>query len=151
MGIQAERCEEEGEIMVACIRGRKDKAIIEYLSLRSCWLMFSHSVKNLTNLWANVKFLSKIEHVFLVYGTWLKEQHPYSNLETDFGELYCLERDPTVMGKSLDGGLCLYVYKSLCNTVLFGKHHVHLTLNLSVTLQPYYLQESSSSKTFPGC
>lgn len=48
----------------------------------------------------------------------------------DFGGLYCLERDGTVMGKLLDGGLCLSVYKSLCNTVMLGKHCVHLTLNL---------------------
>lgn len=73
--------------------------------------------------------------------TWLKQEDFYSDLEIDgFGELYWLDRDPTVMGKSLGGGLCLYVNKDWCNTVVIREtlctHDIEL---LSGFLRPYYL------------
>ena len=65
-------------------------------------------------LQAKVKFLSEYRSAcFLALTeTWLKDQDPLSDFELDcFGEPVCLDRDSTVMGKSLGGGLCLYINK----------------------------------------
>lgn len=77
--------------------------------------------KKMDELRANVKFLKEYNSACLLAFTemWLKEQDYYSDLEMDgFGEPYRLDRDPTVMGKLLGGGLCLYVNKNWCNTVV---------------------------------
>lgn len=46
--------------------------------------------------------------LFFFMETRIKEQDSYSNLDIDgFGEYYHLDRDQTVTGKPLGGGLCL--------------------------------------------
>lgn len=45
----------------------------------------------------------------------------WSKMEIDgFGVPFRLHRDPTVIGKSLSGGVCLYFNKNWCNTVIVG-------------------------------
>lgn len=51
-----------------------------------------------------------------------------------------MNSDPTVTGRSLGGGLCLYVYKNWCNTVVVRETLCTPdTELLSVTRQLYYL------------
>ena len=99
------------------------------------------SLRNkLDELRANVKFPREYREACLLAftETWLKEQDSHSDLEIDgFGEPYRLDRDPTVTGKSLGGGLCLITKVGVIQWSL-GRHYAHLTL-LSVSLRPYYL------------
>lgn len=75
----------------------------------------------LDELQANVKFLKEYNSacILALTETWLKDQDSQSDLEIGgFGEPYCLDRDPTATGETLGGGLCLYINKTWCNTVI---------------------------------
>ncbi len=57
-----------------------------------------------------------------------------------FGEPYRLDRDSALTGKSLGGGLGLYVNKNWCNTVVVRETLCTPDIELlSVSLRPYYL------------
>ena len=94
-------------------------------------------------LQANVKFLAEYSSACLLAftETWLKEHDIQSDLEIDgFGVPYRLDRDPAVTGKSLGGGLCLYVNNSWCNTVVVRESLCTSDIELlSVSLRPFYL------------
>lgn len=102
------------------------------------------SLRNkMDELQANVKYLKEYNSACLLAltETWLKDHDSYSDLEIDgFGEPYRLDRDPTVTGKSLGGGLCLYVNKNWCNQVVVRDTLCTPDIELlSVSLRPHYL------------
>lgn len=93
-------------------------------------------------LQANVKFLEyKSACVLPITETWLKDYDPQSDLESDgFGKPFRLDRDPTVTGKSLGGGLALYVNRNWCGIVIVRESLCAPDIELlSVSLRPFYL------------
>ena len=57
-----------------------------------------------------------------------------------FGAPYRLDRDPAVAGKSLGGGVCLYVNTNGCKTVVVRKSVCTEDVELlSASLRPFYL------------
>lgn len=94
-------------------------------------------------LQANVRFQTEYRDACLLAltETWLKEQDPQSDLEIEgFGEPFRLDRNSSVTGKSLGGGLCLYVNKKWCNTVIVRETLCTPDIELlSVSLHPFYL------------
>ena len=94
-------------------------------------------------LQANVKFLEEYKNACLlaITETWLKDHDSQSDLRIDgFGEPVRLDRDPTVTGKSLGGGLALYVNRSWCGNVIVRESLCAPDIELlSVSLRPFYL------------
>ncbi len=94
-------------------------------------------------LQANVKFLREYKCACFITLTemWLKQHDLQSDLDINgFGALLPLDKDPTVMGKSLGGGLCLYVNKNWCNTAMVREALCSpYTELLSVSLHPFYV------------
>ncbi|KAK7884958.1 hypothetical protein WMY93_028081 [Mugilogobius chulae] len=92
---------------------------------------------------ANVKFLEEYKNSCLLAltETWLKNQDSGTELDIEgFGEPLRLDRDPAVTGKSLGGGVCLYVNKNWCKTVVVRETLCTPDIELlSVSLRPYYL------------
>lgn len=109
--------------------------------------MMLANVQSLCNkideLRANTQFLTECNSACLLAltETWLKDTDLQSDLEVEgFGAPYRLDRDPAVTGKSLGGGLCLYVNKSWCNTVVVRESLCSPDIELlSVSLRPFYL------------
>ncbi|KAG7522125.1 hypothetical protein JOB18_013791 [Solea senegalensis] len=105
------------------------------------------SVQSLRNkvdeLQANVKFLEEYKNACLlaITETWLKDHDLQSDLRIDgFGEPVRLDRDPTVTGKSLGGGLALYINRSWCGNVIVRESLCAPDIELlSVSLRPFYL------------
>ncbi len=71
---------------------------------------------------------------------WLRQHDLQSDLDINgFGAPLRLDRDPTVTGKSLGGGLCLYVNKNWCNTAVVRESLCTPDIELlSVSLRPFY-------------
>ncbi len=94
-------------------------------------------------LQANVNFLPEYKNACLtaLSETWLKQHDLQSDLDLNgFGEPVRLDRDPTVTGKSLGGGLCLFVNKNWCNSVVVRESLCSPDIELlSVSLRPFYL------------
>lgn len=94
-------------------------------------------------LQANVKFLTEYKNACLLAltETWLKDHDVQSDLEIDgFGVPFRLDRDPALTGKSPGGGLCLYVKKNWCNTVVVRETLCTPDIELlSISLRPFYL------------
>ena len=94
-------------------------------------------------LQANVTHLVEYKSacVLALTESWLKDHDLQSNLEIEgFGEPIRLDRDSTVTGKSLGGGLCLYVNKKWCNTIIIRGTLCNPDIELlSVSLRPFYL------------
>lgn len=60
----------------------------------------------------------------------------YNPMEIDgFGVPFRLDRDPALTSKSLGGGLCLYVKKNWCNTVVVRE--TLCTPDIELCLYPY--------------
>ena len=114
------------------------------IPLPSILLVNAQSLRNkVDDLQANVKFLSEYKSACLiaVTETWLKQQDLSPDLAIDgFGEPLRLDRDPTVTGKSLGGGLCLYINKHWCSTSVVREATCSPDIELlSVSLRPFYL------------
>lgn len=114
------------------------------IPLPSIILVNAQSLWNkLDDLQANVKFLSEYKSACLiaVTETWLKQQDLQPDLAIDgFGEPLRQDRDSTVTGKSLGGGLCLYVNKKWCSTSVVRETLCTPDIELlSVSLRPFYL------------
>ncbi|KAK0133056.1 Arachidonate 15-lipoxygenase B [Merluccius polli] len=106
--------------------------------------MENSSLRNkVDELQANVKFLEEYKNACLlaITETWLKDHDSQSDLRIDgFGEPVRLDRDPTVTGKSLGGGLALYVNRSWCGNVIVRESLCAPDIELlSVSLRPFYL------------
>lgn len=70
---------------------------------------------------ASVKFLAEYNSTcrLVLTETWLKEQDSHSDLEIDgFRIPFHLDGVSSVTGKSLGGGLCLYVNNKWCKMVV---------------------------------
>lgn len=94
-------------------------------------------------LQANVKHIPDYTNacVIALTETWLKDYDQNQDFEIDgFGQPYRLDRDAQISGKSLGGGVCLYVNPCWCRTVKIRESvcspHIEL---LSVSLRPFYL------------
>lgn len=98
---------------------------------------------NVDELQANVKFLEEYKTgcLLAITETWLKDHDSQADLAIDgFGEPFRLDRDPTVTGKSLRGGLALYVNRNWCGNVIVREHLCIPDIELlSVSLRPSYL------------
>ena len=104
---------------------------------------------------ANVKFLEEYKSACLlaVTETWLKDHDSQADLEIDgFGEPFRLDRDPTATGKSLGGGLALYVKQNWCGNVIVRECLCALDIELfSVRLGPFIYQGNSPSYLSHWC
>ena len=104
----------------------------------------SQSLRNkVDELQGNVKFLAEYSSACLLAftETWLKEHDLQSDLEiSSFGVPFRMDRDPAVTGKSLGGGLCLYVNKEWCSTIVIRESLCTPDIELlSVSLHPFFL------------
>lgn len=104
----------------------------------------AQSLRNkVEELQGNVRYLAEYRDtcVLALTETWLKEHDPSPDLEIDgFGVPYLLDRDPAVTGKSLGRGVCLYVNKNWCTTVVVRETLCTKDIELlSVLLLPHYL------------
>lgn len=76
---------------------------------------------NIDKLQAKVKYPEDYKHAYVLAltETWVKAYDLPFDLEIEgFGETIRLDRDPRRTGKSLGGGLCLYVNQKWCNTIV---------------------------------
>lgn len=73
--------------------------------------------------------------------TWLRELDRDEDLIlSGFGSPIRLDRDPMTTGKSRGGGVCLYVNKRYCNTVVVRERICTSDIELlTVSLRPFYL------------
>lgn len=77
-----------------------------------------------------LSFFGGVQKLIALTETWHKEQDFRTDLEIDgFGVPYRLDRDATVTGKSLGGGVCLYVNRKWCNVVVVREAQCTRTLN----------------------
>ncbi|KAG7489287.1 hypothetical protein JOB18_008764 [Solea senegalensis] len=114
------------------------------LPLPSIILGNAQSLRNkVDELQANVKHISEYRDacVIALTETWLKDYDPTQDFDIDgFGQPYRLDRDAQITGKSLGGGVCLYVNPRWCKSVKIRESicspHIEL---LSVSLRPFYL------------
>ncbi|KAG7464319.1 hypothetical protein JOB18_004301, partial [Solea senegalensis] len=83
------------------------------LPLPSIILGNAQSLRNkVDELQANVKHISEYRDacVIALTETWLKDYDPTQDFDIDgFGQPYRIDRDAQITGKSLGGGVCLYV------------------------------------------
>lgn len=126
------------------VRQRLKRQGLRRIPLPSIILANVQSLRSkVDELQANARFVSDYRNACLIAltETWLKEQDLQPDLEIDgFGVPLRLDRDPAATGKSLGGGLCLYVNKSWCNTVAVRETVCAPDIELmSVSLCPYYL------------
>lgn len=74
--------------------------------------------------------------------TWFKDHDPNQDFEIDgFGQLYRLDCYAQITGKSLGGGVCLYVNSCWCKTVkvresICGPHNEFLPVSLCAFYLP---------------
>lgn len=119
------------------------------IPLPSIMLANVQSLRNkVDEVQAHVRFLEEYRDVCILAftETWLKEHVSQDVMEIDgFGAPFRLDRDPTVTGKSLGGGLCLYINKRWCSTVIIRESLCTPDIELlAVSLRPFYL-----SREFP--
>lgn len=126
-----------------CGRGSSGRAIVGFPCPLSSWLVFSRSgIK-----WMSFRVMSSTWRSTETHVSWpsrrpgFKEQDPQSELEIDGVRVpFRLFRDPAVTGKSLGRGVCLYVNKNWCKTVIVRETLCTKDIELlSVSLRPFYL------------
>ncbi len=126
------------------VRQRLRRQGLRRLPLPSIILGNAQSLRNkVDELQANVKHISEYRDACMIAltETWLKDYDLNHDFDIDgFGLPYRLDRDAQVTGKSLGGGVCLYVNPRWCKTVIIRESicspHIEL---LSVSLRPFYL------------
>lgn len=126
------------------LRQRLRKQRLNRIPLPSIILANCQSLRNkLDELQANVRFLSDYRNacVISLTETWLKEHDSDSDLEIDgFGGPVRLDREAAVMGKSLGGGVCIYVNQRWCRSVILRESVCTPDIELlSISLRPFYL------------
>ncbi|KAG7499465.1 hypothetical protein JOB18_039315 [Solea senegalensis] len=126
------------------VRQRLRRLGLRRLPLPSIILGNAQSLRNkVDELQANVEHISEYRDacVIALTETWLKDYDPTQDFDIDgFGQPYQLDRDAQITGKSLGGGVCLYVNPRWCKSVKIRESicspHIEL---LSVSLRPFYL------------
>lgn len=104
----------------------------------------AQSIRNkVDELEAWAKFKPEVREACLLAftETWLSEADQDGDLAiSGFGSPFRLDRSPEITGKSRGGGVCLFVNRRYCNTVVIREKLCTPDIELlSVSLRPHYL------------